>query len=103
MPCTQSLRQKLSIHLNLSPQNDQRHIKAAIKDLEEQETLLTFDIGQFISPHASLKRDGVELCTWKAQATTRLDQAKLKEELPDIHKKYCKTTTTRVLRLKKGT
>jgi len=83
--------------------SDLRRIKAAIKDLEEQETLLTFDIGQFISPNSSLKRDGVELCTWKAQATTRLDQKKLKEDLPEVHNKYCKTTTTRVLRLKKGT
>lgn len=80
--------------------SDLRRIKAAIKDLEEQETMLSFDIGEFISPHSTLTFDGKEICTWKAQATTRLDQKRLKEEAPDIHARFCNTTTGRVLRLK---
>jgi predicted phage-related endonuclease len=89
---TEEIAQKVS---------DLRRVKAAIKDLEEQETMLTFDIGEFISPNSALKFSGQEICTWKAQATTRLDQKRLKEELPDICKKYSSTTTGRVLRLKK--
>lgn len=79
---------------------DLRRIRAAIKDLEEQDAAIAFQIGEFISPHSTLKYLGQELCTWKTQASTQLDQARLKEEEPDIHKRYCKTTTRRVLRLK---
>lgn len=80
-----------------------RRIKDQIKAWEDAEKELTFEIGEFISPHAALTVEGREICTWKAQATTRLDQARLKEEAPDIHRKFCTTTTGRVLRLKKGT
>lgn len=77
-----------------------RRIKAQIKEWEEAEEALTFEIGDYIRPHSLLKFAGQELCTWKAQASTRLDQKRLKEEQPEIHAKYCTTSTTRVLRLK---
>lgn len=80
--------------------SDLRRVKAAIKDLEDQAEALTFDIGNFISPHSALKYLGEEICTWKAQATTRVDLTRLKDEAPEIHKQFCKTTTGRVLRLK---
>ena len=77
-----------------------RSVKARIKALEQDEEELTFAIGEFISPNAMLKYDGKEIATWKAQATSRLDQKLLKEEMPEICSQYSKTTTSRVLRLK---
>lgn len=77
-----------------------RKIRAQIKEWEEAEEALTFEIGDFIRPHSLLKFAGQDLCTWKAQATTRLDQKRLKEEQPEIHAKYCASSITRVLRLK---
>lgn len=77
-----------------------RDVKARIKVLEDQETALTFEVGEFISPNAILKFGGKEIATWKAQATTRLDQKLLKQEMPDIAAQYSNTTTSRVLRLK---
>lgn len=80
---------------------DLKRVKAAIKDLEEQEELLTFDVGEFISPNAILKHQGKEIATWKAQASSRIDTTALKEKQPEIAAEFTKTTTTRVLRLKK--
>jgi putative phage-type endonuclease len=80
-----------------------RRVKAQIKEWEEAEEALQFEIGEFISPHSILTFGGKEICTWKAQATTRLDQTRLKEEEPEIHKRFCNTTIGRVMRLKKGT
>lgn len=84
---------------------DLKRVKAAIRDLEAHEELLTFAIGDFISPHSTLTFGGKELCTWKAQVTVRLDQKRLKEEAPDTYAAFSKPSTGRVLRLKsqKGT
>lgn len=38
--------------------------------------------------------------TWKPQARTSVDSNKLKKEMPNIYKKYSKTSETRVLRIK---
>lgn len=80
---------------------DLKRVKATIKDLEEQEENLTFEVGNFISPNTALKWDGKEIATWKAQSTTRLDGKKLEEELPEVAAKYKKQTIGRVLRLKR--
>lgn len=77
-------------------------VKASIKDLEEREVLLTFDVGNFISPNSALSFAGKEICTWKAQITNRIDTTALKESEPVIAAKFTKSTTTRVLRIKKG-
>jgi putative phage-type endonuclease len=79
-----------------------RTVKADIKALEGVEESLAFDIADWISPHALLRFNGKEIASWKAQSATRLDQAALREQDPAVFAKFSTTTTTRVLRLKKG-
>jgi putative phage-type endonuclease len=43
---------------------------------------------------------GKWVATWKKQATTRIDTARVKEENPDLYEKFSKTTESRVLRVK---
>lgn len=81
---------------------DLAEIKKRIKGLEDDAELLQFAIADFISPHSILKYEGKEIATWKGQQTTRLDQKALEEAHPDLAAKFKKTTTVRVLRLKKG-
>ncbi len=81
---------------------DLAEIKKRIKGLEDDVELLQFAIADFISPNSILKYEGKEIATWKGQQTTRLDQNALGEAHPDIAAKFKKTTTVRVLRLKKG-
>lgn len=78
-----------------------RRVKEEIKRLEETEEALTFDIADWISPHALLTWNGKEIASWKGQRETRIDQKLLKEEQPDIAAKYSRTKVIRVLRLKK--
>jgi len=40
------------------------------------------------------------LATWKLSARTAIDQTALKKELPDVYKKYIKTTESKTLRLR---
>jgi putative phage-type endonuclease len=77
-------------------------VKEQIKRLEEQEEVLQFEIADFISPHSILTFGGKEIASWKAQQTSRLDQKALKEEAPELAAKFTTTTTTRVMRIKKG-
>lgn len=77
-------------------------VKAKIKDLEEAEEILKHQIADFINPFTILRFDGKEIASWKGQSAARLDVTALREEMPEIAAKYTKTTTTRVLRLKKG-
>ena len=77
-------------------------VKAQIKELEEAEEVLKHQIADFINPFAILKFDGKEIASWKGQSAARLDVKALQADLPEIAAKYTKTTTTRVLRLKKG-
>jgi len=79
-----------------------REIKSRIKTLEEQESLLTFDIGEYISPNALLTYNGAQIATWKAQMQNRLDSKALKEDLPDIAERYTVSNPLRVLRLSKA-
>ena len=78
-----------------------QQIKAEIKEREEIEEALKFEIADFISPHSRLTRNGMDLMTWKAQQTKRLDTDALKEAKPEIYAEFLKTTTTRVLRFVK--
>lgn len=97
-----------------------RMIKASIKEWEEAEEALRFEIGEYISPYAKLNFMGKELCTWKGQSDTRLSQELLAAaeiyridaktgEFQKIEKpvaEFSRTKVIRVLRLtkpKKGT
>jgi len=79
-----------------------REIKKRIKDLEEHESVLTFDIGEYISPNALLTYNGAQIATWKAQMQNRLDSKALKEEHPDIAERFTVSNPMRVLRLSKA-
>lgn len=79
-----------------------RGVKAQIKALESTEESLTFEIGEFISPNASLTYQGQVIATWKAQSARRIDEKALKAEQPEIAAEFTKTSTFRVLRLPKG-
>ncbi|CAB3784634.1 YqaJ viral recombinase family protein [Pararobbsia alpina] len=76
-------------------------VKRRIKLLEEQEEDLSFRIVDFMRPHAFLKVGGHDLCSWKNQNDTRLDQKALEAELPEVFAKFRRTKEIRVLRLKK--
>ena len=77
-------------------------VKAQIKVLEEQADELQVQIADFISPHSVLTVDGREIASWKSQDTARIDQKSLKEKAPEIAAKFTTISSTRVLRLKKG-
>lgn len=81
---------------------DLASVKAQIKSLEEAEETLQQKIADFISPHSVLNFNGKEIASWKGQNQSRFDQKRFKEEQPELAAKYLKTSTIRVLRLKKG-
>jgi putative phage-type endonuclease len=76
-----------------------REVKARIKDFEEAEKALTFEIGDFVSPHASLTYEGRELLTWKGQDDARIDVTALRDELPEVASRFTNHKVVRVLRL----
>lgn len=47
------------------------------REWEQAEEVLKFEVGEFISPNTRLTFKGVDLCTWKGQNDTRLDQQQL--------------------------
>lgn len=91
---------------------DLKRIGAMKRDLEAQEEDLKFEVGEFISPFAILSYDGQDLCTWKGQGDTRLDQKMLAEAvlyernadtgefslIANPIAKFSRTKTIRVLR-----
>jgi len=76
-------------------------VKAEIKALEEGEEVLKQQIADFISPHAVLTFDNREIATWKGQGRTDFQEKLFKADHPDLAARYLKTSTIRVLRLKK--
>lgn len=78
-----------------------REIKARLKDYEEAEEALKFEIADFISPHTRLTFRGRDLMTWKGQNDTRLDTEAFKQAHPDLFAKFCRTKVIRVLRFVK--
>jgi putative phage-type endonuclease len=78
-----------------------RWVKSEIKALEDEEEVLTFDVGNFISPAARLTYEGKDIATWKGQNDSRIDQTALKKGHPDIAALYTNSKIIRVLRLTK--
>lgn len=78
-----------------------RDVKARIKQFEEAEEALKFEIAEWISPHALLTFGGKEIASWKGQGDTRLDTTALKEAHPKLFAEFSRTKIIRVLRLKK--
>jgi putative phage-type endonuclease len=77
-------------------------IKARIKNFEEAEEALTFEIADFISPNALLTYEGKEIASWKGQGHTSFRAKDFKEAHPALAAEFTKQQTVRVLRLKKG-
>jgi putative phage-type endonuclease len=77
-------------------------IKARIKEFEEAEEALKFEIADFISPHSRLTYAGRDLLTWKGQLDTRLDTAALRQAHPEVYTQFTTTKTVRVLRFVKA-
>mgnify|MGYP006368063575 CR=1 FL=1 len=78
-----------------------REIKRRIKEFEEAEEALKFELAEYISPHARLTLGGRDLLTWKGQNDTRIDSTLLKAEQPDVWAEFARTKIVRVLRIVK--
>lgn len=79
-----------------------REIKARIKEFEEAEEALKFEISEFISPNTRLMFKGRDLLTWKGQNDTRLDTMAFKEAHPELFTEFSRTKVVRVLRFVKA-
>lgn len=79
-----------------------RLIKEQIKTWEESEEVLSFEVADFISPNAILTHNGKPIVTWKARDDTRLDQKRLKADMPELVEQYSHTKPVRVLLIKKA-
>lgn len=77
-----------------------KNIKAAMKDLKENEEQLQFEIAKEIGTNTGLAFNGAPLCTWNNERYGRLDQKMLKEKYPSIWDACFDSGLQRVLRLK---
>lgn len=78
---------------------DLRAAKARVKTAEQEKEALELALKLRIGDAESLLGpDGKPLCTWKTQASTRVNTVALKAD--GLYKTYAITTTSRVLRLK---
>lgn len=92
-----------------------REVKEELKVLEGLEGDLKFAISESVirqwgmkiggpimpKDNAIILHGGKQLASWTVQETTRLDNKALREAMPLIYTEFCKTSTSRVLRLKK--
>lgn len=77
-----------------------KDVSAQIRTLEEREKKLKDDITGFIGSATWLVDDGGRrLASWSTQSRTSIDSARLRQEMPDVWKKYAKTGESRILRL----
>jgi putative phage-type endonuclease len=87
-----------------------REVRSRIKEFEEAEEALKFEIAEFISPHSRLTFGGTDLMTWKGQNDARvsndlIEAAELYErdaatqEFVRIENPKAKFTRTKVVRV----
>ena len=78
----------------------ERHdtVKSLINDLNTEKKQIEQEI-QVAMQDLEVATLNDRKVTWKLQNRNTVDTKKLKEELPDIHAKYLKTSTTRVFRI----
>lgn len=74
-------------------------INKQLKELEAKKEAYANEIKHTIGDHLAGESTKFEVI-WKPQEATRLDTIKLKVEMPAIFEQYCKTSSTRVLRIK---
>lgn len=77
-----------------------RAIKSEIKARESEGELIEFQLKRAMKDCAELLVDGETAATWKTRPASWLDQAALKEQHPDIHKKFMRKGEARVFLLK---
>jgi putative phage-type endonuclease len=66
-----------------------KDVKAKIKGLEDEESVLQFEICQLMGEYDTLIWSGKSLATWKtAKAAKRIDTTRLRQELPEVAEKY---------------
>ena len=76
-----------------------QHIKAQIKELENQEDELKANVLMAMQDAESLLYQGVKVATCKSQNRTSFDTKAFEKDYPDLYAKYKKTSSTRVLRI----
>ena len=73
-------------------------VVSSIRDLEVKKAVIEHKIKSSLGNYeVGFIKD--RKITWKPVVKTSLDTSRLKAELPDIAKEYCKTKTTRVFRI----
>ncbi len=69
------------------------------KDAEAREDEIKLKIVSTMQDAETMINQGKAICTYKEQSSTRIDSKSLKAEEPDLFKKYCKESSTRVFRI----
>jgi predicted phage-related endonuclease len=77
-----------------------KSLKRDIKAFEAELDMHVEHIKLAMGPAGTLMLDGRPAATWKAHDDTRLDQARLKAERPEIYEAFQRTKSVRVLRIK---
>lgn len=75
-----------------------REIAKQQKDLAERETVLRFQIGQYMGDHALLTSGVRDLMSFEEQARSHFDLTAFRRKHPDWEAMFTRTSTTRVLR-----
>ncbi|WP_164886795.1 YqaJ viral recombinase family nuclease [Piscinibacter defluvii] len=75
-----------------------RELQKQAKDIVERETLLRFQIGQFMGDHALLTAGVRDLLTFEEQTRSSFDLTAFRRKHPDWEAMFTRTSTTRVLR-----
>lgn len=75
--------------------------KQKIKEYQEQQDLDKAKICEYLQDSSTLLDEtGTPIATWKTQAANRFRMDDFKKSHPDLYKAYCKTSESRVFRLK---
>lgn len=75
-----------------------REIAKQTKDLTERETVLKFQIAQFMGDHALLTHGVRDLMSFEEQARSSFDLHSFRRKHPDWEQMFTRSSTTRVLR-----
>lgn len=73
-----------------------RDKRAVQDDLKADIDVLTARLQQIVGDHTEATIDGRVVVTWKPRATSRLDQARLKRELPELYAEFVRSDVSRV-------
>lgn len=75
--------------------------KQRIKEYQEQQALDKAKLCEYLQESSTLLDEyGQKIATWKNQSTCRFQMDEFKKSHPDLYKQFCKTSESRVFRLK---